>query len=90
MHDLTNPRTLVLDLGTATTKSGWTDFGEPDLVNNSIKITVVIYKFNRKLSISIEIPGTYSLSKTNPSLSCTNTHNFKDMSSAFLLPNRSN
>jgi hypothetical protein len=38
MHDLTNPRTLVLDLGTATTKSGWTDFGEPDLVSNTINV----------------------------------------------------
>ena len=36
MHDLTNPRTLVLDLGTATPKSGWTEFGEPDLTVPSV------------------------------------------------------
>ena len=36
MHDLTNPRTLVLDLGTATTESGWTERGEPDLTVPSV------------------------------------------------------
>lgn len=36
MHDLTNPRTLVLDLGTAITKSGWTERGEPDLTVPSV------------------------------------------------------
>jgi actin-related protein len=36
MHDLTNPRTLVLDLGTANTKAGWTGAGEPNLVVPSV------------------------------------------------------